>query len=320
MRLDRSRLNWGVFFIVLGSVPLAYHRGIVSQATLADAGRLWPLILVGIGLGLVLARTPASFVGGLTVAAIFGLILGSFFTVGPNIGCSGNSNDTRNVSGSGAFNGSADISLTLQCGTATINASPDSQWRIDTATTGGGEARIVSTSSSVVATSRDDGWQWAGGRGRGRGRWNIQIPGNVPTSLSATINGGDATYNISAVALSSANFSLNAGAMHVDLSGARVGSISVSTNAGSTSITLDGNSDVSGSISTNVGATDLCTLSGLELRIRTTDNLAFTSLPGLSRVGNAYQSAGWDTAVHRADLSISTSVGSFNLNPAGGCK
>ena len=37
MKLNRGRLNWGVFFIVLGVVPLAYHQGAVSLSTLSDA-------------------------------------------------------------------------------------------------------------------------------------------------------------------------------------------------------------------------------------------------------------------------------------------
>src|SRR5664280_2971296 len=76
MGVDRGRLNWGVFFIVLGAVPLAYHQGAVSSSAIGEAWRLWPLILVGIGLGFVLSRTPAAFLGGLVVAATLGLVLG----------------------------------------------------------------------------------------------------------------------------------------------------------------------------------------------------------------------------------------------------
>ena len=50
MRVNRARLNWGIFLIVLGAMPLAYNQGIVSSSTLAEAWRLWPLILVGLGL------------------------------------------------------------------------------------------------------------------------------------------------------------------------------------------------------------------------------------------------------------------------------
>jgi hypothetical protein len=317
MRIDRSRLNWGVFLIVLGAVPLAYHQGLVAQSTLADAWRLWPLVLVGIGLGLILARTPARFVGGLTVAVILGLVFGSLFAAGPSIGCTSNAGGAQTASGSGAFEGSAEINLDFQCGTATIGASPDAQWHVDATTNGGGQAAITSDSASVRVNSwSENHWQID----RGRDTWSVRLPADVALSLNATTNGGDTTYNVSGVTLASANFSLNAGAMRVDFSGASVGNISFSTNAGATSITLDGNSDVSGSVTTNVGSTKLCTPEGLAIRIRSSDSLGSTSLPGLTRVGDAFQSADWDTATHKADLSVSTSIGSFQLNPSGGCK
>ena len=317
MRIDRRRLNWGVFFIVLGSVPLAYHQGIVSHSALTDTWRLWPLILVGIGLGMVLRRTPARFVGGLTVAVILGLVFGSLFAAGPSIGCSGSGAADQTASGSGMFDGNATVNLTFQCGTANITASADNQWRVDATSRGGGQANIVASSTSVSIDSwSENHWQLD----RGRDDWNVQLPGDVTTSLSASTNGGETTYNVTGVTLASANFSLNAGSMNIDLTGSHVGTISISTNAGATSVTLDGNSDVGGSISTDVGSTSLCVPAGVGIRIRSTASLGSANLRGLVQVGDAQQSADWATAAHKADLSISTSVGSFDLNPAGGCK
>ena len=109
MRVDRGRLNWGVFFIVLGAVPLAYHGGIVSSSALGDAWRLWPFVIVGIGLGFVLSRTPAYFVGGLVVALCLGLVVGSALAIGPNIGCGGNGNSATTVSRTGSFGGSSSV-------------------------------------------------------------------------------------------------------------------------------------------------------------------------------------------------------------------
>ena len=42
-----------------------------------DLGQLWPLILVGIGLGLILRWTPFAWFGGALVAATFGIIFGA---------------------------------------------------------------------------------------------------------------------------------------------------------------------------------------------------------------------------------------------------
>ena len=77
MRLDPRFLNWGVFFILLGAIPLAVSQGWIPASAIDNAWRFWPLILIGIGIGLLLRRTAFHFVGGLLVAATFGLMLGS---------------------------------------------------------------------------------------------------------------------------------------------------------------------------------------------------------------------------------------------------
>ena len=82
MHVNRGLLGWGVFFIVAGAVPLAVQSGAIDPAVVRRAWELWPLILIGIGLGLVLQRTRVAIVGGLVVSVTFGLIVGGWFAVG----------------------------------------------------------------------------------------------------------------------------------------------------------------------------------------------------------------------------------------------
>ena len=51
MHVNRGLLGWGVFFIVLGAVPLAVQAGALDPEVVRRAWELWPLILIGIGLG-----------------------------------------------------------------------------------------------------------------------------------------------------------------------------------------------------------------------------------------------------------------------------
>ena len=76
MRIDRGRLGWGVFFLTLGLVPLAIRLGWVDPAWFEGIWRLWPLILVGIGIGLILRRTALAAIGNVIVGLTFGLIIG----------------------------------------------------------------------------------------------------------------------------------------------------------------------------------------------------------------------------------------------------
>jgi hypothetical protein len=320
MKLNRRRLNWGVFFIVLGSVPLAYNQGAVSQSTLVDAWRLWPLVLVGLGLGLVLSRTPAYFVGGLVVAACLGLVLGSLFAVGPGLGCGDQTGNANSISRDGTFDGAAQVELDLQCGRTNVTTSPDGQWHVRASNTDQSSAAVNSSANSLTIDSGNgNGWRLT----RSDEVWDIALPPGQPIELSVSINAGDAHLNLGGANLSSASFSLNAGALHADLTNARIGNLTLSTNVGSSALILDGNSSVSGSLSTNVGSLDVCSPGQLGLRLKSSESLAAgnnLSSAGLVRVGDAWQTPGYDAAANKADFSVSTSVGSLTLNPAGGCK
>jgi hypothetical protein len=303
--------------MVLGGVPLAYHQGAVAASTLGDAWRFWPLIVIGIGLSLVLSRTPAFFVGGTVIAVCMGLIFGSALAIGPNVGCGGGQS-SRSISQSGAFDGSTSVELDLQCGSATIAASTDGQWHVDASNTAGNTAHVTSTSGSLsVKSATDSGWSFD----KGNDDWQIQLPANQQIDLASTLDLGDARFNLASANLASARFSLNLGTLHVNLSGSNVGSLNVSTNLGSAYVTLDGSSDLTGRLETNLGSLVVCVPSGLGVQVTSTDSLSSSdfSRAGLIRAGGSWQTPGFDSAAHRAVLTVKTSLGSLTLQPEGGC-
>jgi hypothetical protein len=319
MRVDRGRINWGVFFIVLGAVPLAYHQGIVSSSAVGDAWRLWPLILVGIGLGFVLTRTPAHFLGGLVVAASLGLVLGGVFAIGPNFGCGGTGGNATTVSRDGAFDGSSSVSLNLRCGSATITTSSDNRWHVNATNSGGGTTQVSSDANSLTVNSNNGNEWWAD---QVKDNWQIALPSSGETSLSSTMDLGDAHFNLAGSNVASAAFTLNMGSLHVDLTGAGIGSLNVSTNLGSAWVELGSASDVTGTLRTSLGSLDVCAPADLGVQISATDSLSASdfSAMGMSHSGNVWQTLNYATATHKANLTVNTSLGSLKLHPAGGCK
>jgi hypothetical protein len=317
MRIDGGRLNWGVFLIVLGAVPLAYHLGLVDAGTIRGLWRLWPLVLVGIGLGLVLSRTPAFFMGGLVVAACLGLVFGSLFAVAPSFGCGSDREPGRASTHSGSFEGISRVELTLPCGIAAIGRSSDTDWHVTTARAGGSDARVSGSGPRLSVRVGNEDW-WLD---RGWNSWRIEIPAQTVSHLSATTDAGESTLDISDVSFSSAAFTLNAGSLRVNLDGVSLGSASFTTNAGSSDIRLDSRSEIaSGSITTNAGETQLCVASGLGLQIKSTETLASSNLDesGLVRSGDAWRTTDYDQALHKVNLEATTNAGSFEIS-IGGC-
>ena len=82
MHIRRGYLGWGVFLILAGAVPLAVRAGYLTDDQIGRLWTLWPLILIGIGVGLILSRTRFDFIGGIIVAATLGLMAGGLLSSG----------------------------------------------------------------------------------------------------------------------------------------------------------------------------------------------------------------------------------------------
>ncbi len=134
MRVDPRFLRWGVFFVLLGAVPLAVQQGWVSADALSGYWRFWPLILIGIGVGLLLRRTPFHFVGGLIVAATFGLLFGSLLATGVNggvgFGCVSDRSGTAFASSTGAFAGDVHVDIEMTCGDLDVSTGSGGNWTV----------------------------------------------------------------------------------------------------------------------------------------------------------------------------------------------
>ena len=134
MRIDTGYLGWGVFFVAAGAIALAIENGdVVDQRWWT----YWPLLLIGAGIGLILRRTPFEAIGGLVVAATFGVMVGGslasgFGGIGDMTGgvCQIGDEGTAFADRTGQFSGSASVDVELDCGTVTVATAPGSGWAV----------------------------------------------------------------------------------------------------------------------------------------------------------------------------------------------
>jgi hypothetical protein len=68
LRFDRRLVGFGLFLVTVGVVMVAVRQGLIPVDTARRAWSLWPLVLIGLGLSMILAGRPGAWVGGLIVA------------------------------------------------------------------------------------------------------------------------------------------------------------------------------------------------------------------------------------------------------------
>lgn len=332
MRVNRGLLGWGVFFITLGTIPLAVRYGFLDAAIARRSIELWPLILVGIGLGLALQRTRAAAVGGVVVALTFGLIggglvAGGFGPSGSFALCGfGGGTDGGTAKGPppamGTFGPQAIVDLSADCGSLAVDTAPGSAWTvISTRADGRWPAITASDARLQVRVPVRRGFDVPATTAS----WDVTLPRDPALRLDLAVNAGSLAARLGGLQhLSALDVSVNAGDAHVDLAGALdTASVSASVNFGSLAISLPTpGGTLTGTLSTNAGSLEICVPAGVALRFRAGDHALGSDNfgdRGLTEAGGTWTTGGFDAATSRIDLAVSANLGSITLNPEDGC-
>jgi hypothetical protein len=322
MRLNRGLLFWGLAFITAGAVALGVRQGYIPSTRFADAWRLWPLILIAIGLSIIFARTAFAVLGLVIGALLLGSFAGALLGAGPGVvadcgttNTAGGSTQTK----SGTFPDNATVRLSFNCGSLNVNTASGNGWTVDARSAREGTPRIDSSNDSLTVSAPNSGFF----NDAGRQDWTVSLPTGASLATTIEANAARTRLNLSGANLRSLAVDGNAGEVHLDLSGSQVSGLDLQLNAGSASVVLDGQSVVNGSMSTNAGSIKVCAPDSLGMRIQLDDNVAFGNnldSSGLQQNGDIWQSSNYDSATARATLNVSGNAGSFNLNPSEGCQ
>ena len=319
MHLNRGLLFWGLALITAGATALAVQQGYIDRAAVADAWRLWPVILIAIGLSIVLARTPFAVLGTILAALILGFGAGALVSVGPSVACTG-SVPSDLTGTSGAFTGTASVNLDFNCGELNVAMADGSGWTAGTATTGDREVVVQGDGDSLdVSATNEEGFNWDGGKQR----WDIGLGADVAYDLRVSANAADTNLDLAGGTFDRLEVDPNAASLFIDLSGAAVRDFDMSMNAGSAEIQTDAETALAGRFTMNAGSFELCVPDGAALRITVADsNFTFSHNlddSGLTRSGESWTSDAFDGAATLIDLRLEGNAASFTLNPDGGC-
>lgn len=322
MHINRGLLFWGLALITAGLVALAAMQGMIDKTVLADAWRLWPVVLIAIGLSIVLSRTPFAAVGTVIAALVVGIAGGAVIAVGPGVVSCGGEPGTPQTSGGDFTLPQATVELDLSCGSVDIAMADGTSWQAITSTgedDEDGVPLLEAAGGSLELRSDGDGFSFS----RDRQEWDLSLGLDVTYDLSASLNAAESSLNLAGGTFAGLSLNPNAGSLDIDLSGASVSDLDVSLNAGSVSIVTDAATDLAGTIGSNAGSIDFCAPAGAALRFTVDANLTFShdlDESGLEQSGDTFSSPAFDTAEHQIDLRLEGNATSFNLNPEEGCE
>jgi hypothetical protein len=320
--INRSLLNWGVFLIALGGVPLAVKQGWADESIAGDLWRVWPLIRVGIGLGLILRWTPMAWLGGAIVAGTFGLIFGALIAggvQGVSNACIGlGSGETRTTSESGPTSGTAfDLQLELSCGDVEVARGTTDEWSVEAQHDPDDRPVIEGSATSLHLRQGDGADELFVFTQQRRSDWTIGLPASPSLSVGMTLNAATGTVDLGAGPMSRLGGTFNASDATLDLGGITTpepADLSLTFNASSGVLTLPVGS-MTGSMTLNASSLTLCLPVDAGARLELESTLASDNLggSGLTNVGDGWQTEGFDTAASRIDLSITSTVSSVTL-------
>jgi len=326
MHLDRRLLGWGVFFILLGAVPLAVRANAIDPELVGRWPTLWPILFIGWGLGLLLRATAIDWLGSLIVAVTLGLMgggrLASGFSGGPTFSGCGTSTGQAFPASQGALASGGRLQIEFNCGTLDVNTTDGSSWSVS-GVSRDGRAPVIEADASgakVSIKSPERGFDFGGGRTE----WTVAVPSSPHLDLGLTVNAGDGHVNLKGALVDGLSYTLNAGSLDLDLSGAEAlprDGLHGTVNAGRATVLLP-TFDGSLGLSLNAGSLTVCVPAGTPLEVHWSGTLASNDLDqvGLVRSGdNVWTTTGLDTSAAHVALEVSANAGSFSLKLGGSC-
>jgi hypothetical protein len=314
MRLRRGYLFSGLFLVALGAVPLLRRAGLIEVDRLADAWRLWPVLLIAIGLAIVLGRYRAGLIVTVVVALVAGGLVGTAIAAGgrwiPGFAdCASTGDLDLHVERDGTFTRPTALRVEIDCGTIDIGTQTGSAWTV-TADHRGPAPAIEVAETSLDLRPADD-------RRSYRIDWTVRAGTQGLDEIDVAMNAGSGAIVVPGAALRHLSARVNAGDLRIDGTDARIEALTIQSNAARVRVTLDG--ATRGSIEVNASAIEVCVPPDADLVFEIEENITLSH----SLAGDGFTKSG--TTLTRAGdgpdiaFDVRGNAASLTLDPDGGC-
>lgn len=329
----RASLFAPIVLIAIGLFFLLARLNLVTQLYWLDALRLWPLLLIFLGINVLALQAPRPYAsllsGGIALVAVlsFGFVLlnglggtsfrsrlavGDWQTEAIQFKANGVETAVYDliIGPPGADLSALEDSNDLIAGTITYQ----DEYLFDTRVTGSqASVRLAPQNQSEEWVFLPDYWQEYGETNR----WELGLNGRVPAALKVEAVAGRSLLDLRDLQLESLTLAANAGTVELLLPGGDYNA-DLATNAAATEITLPENGRHAITLAVNAGSATLHLPPGMALRVELDRALgSFNSNnAGLRRVNgqeNVWQTAGYENAPDRVGLTIHIPLGSVTI-------
>ena len=309
MQVDRSRFGWGLFLVILGLVPLAVAANVVDGSAVHQAWQLWPLVLIGLGVGLLIGRARGALVSTLVVSVSLGFAAGGLLAGAGGGVLAGGACSPGGAGGAapnGTLTGGTTVTIEGGCGDLYVNAQPGSAWQASG--DGASDLKVETGPQSIRIRPGGDLLSNDGGS------LTVALPTDPQLDLHLKAGLGDLSVALPGAHLSGVAADVSFGSGVVDLTGATLaGTLDGSFSFGSGTVVLPGGS-YSGTISSSFGSLNVCAPPGVAVHVTAHSGLGSVDVgDGFDAVGDGWQTADYAAATQRADLHLSTSFGSLTI-------
>ena len=319
MQINRGLVFWGVALITAGIVALGIQSALIPADSARQAWRLWPLLLVVIGLAVIASRTAFGGVATLLAGVVAGGLAGTLVAGLPDglsLGCGGE--PTESVTEEGTFGTDGAVELDFDCGELDVSTRAGTEWTV--IARHGTDAKPVVTSDPESLRVRAEDGGFIGMTDR-RQSWDVVLPTDVTLRLTVNSNAASSQLDLDGADLSTLAIDANAGEVALALPDAEVRELQIDANAGSVSIEADGATRLDGSVEMNAGSLELCVPADLVISILMEDeNVTFShnlDERGLTQRGDTWSNGDGDADLR---LTVDGNAASFTLNPEEGCE
>ena len=301
-RAHRTPLLGPLLLILAGVVFLLNNVGVLPWSVWETLGRLWPLILIAIGIDLVIGRR-SPLLSMLVVLAVLGAGAAFVAANGDFAGPGALSTAPVNI----RLNKATSAHLRVHLGFGNLSIGPLSgddkllaTGSLDYFETHGAPRQDVSESgdtASVELAERPGGLNFGsnwfnGGRSPG---WELELNDSVPLDLDVDSGTGNMTLDLER---------LQVRALKVD-SGTGNATITLPANAGNPTVEVDG----------GTGNLELLVPASIEAHIEVDSGIGNTNVDArFAKQGeDTYESSGYTTATNKLTIKIDHGIGNLNI-------